>query len=146
MKLHWKILGNIWALPLTLIGLIFALFGWTRFYRFEKEDWSWHFISKGGITGWFFTRYAMAGYTVGSIIVYVNQRYADRQLTVMHERAHVRQCYKGGILAIPLYYLASLIAWVAGQDKYRGNDFEEQARVEAGQEDLQDSIKPKEKK
>ncbi len=48
-------------------------------------------------------------------------------LTRSHERVHVRQYERWGPFFIPAYLLASLIAYLRGQDPYRDNPFERQA-------------------
>ena len=43
IKQPWKLLGFIWALPVTLISFFVVLFLFPKWYRLEKEDWSLHF-------------------------------------------------------------------------------------------------------
>jgi hypothetical protein len=51
-----------------------------------------------------------------------------------HERAHVRQYERWGVLFFPLYAGASLLAWLNAQRPYWHNHFERQARREAGED------------
>jgi hypothetical protein len=44
-----------------------------------------------------------------------------------HERVHVAQYERWGPLFIPLYLASSLVAWMKGEDPYRGNAFEREA-------------------
>jgi hypothetical protein len=48
-----------------------------------------------------------------------------------HERAHVRQYERWGLLFFPLYAGASALAWLGGRNPYWHNRFERQARREA---------------
>jgi len=51
--------------------------------------------------------------------------------TRAHERAHVRQFERWGVLLLLLYPLAGLLAWVRGGHPYRDNLFEREARAAA---------------
>lgn len=50
----------------------------------------------------------------------------------MHERVHVRQYERWGILFFPLYLGSSLLEFLRGRDPYWNNYFERQACEEAG--------------
>ncbi len=49
-----------------------------------------------------------------------------------HERVHVRQYEKLGLLFFIAYPWASLTAWLRGRCPYRGNRFEQEAFAEGG--------------
>jgi hypothetical protein len=44
-----------------------------------------------------------------------------------HEHVHIRQYERWGLLLIPLYLAASLVAWVQGKHYYYDNVFEREA-------------------
>ena len=70
---------------------------------------------------------AVAAITLGHVVVGVS---ADAlAVTRTHERAHVRQFERWGVLMLALYPLAGLIAWARGGDPYRDNLFECEARA-----------------
>ena len=48
-----------------------------------------------------------------------------------HEKAHVRQYERWGVLFFPLYAASSLVAWLNCRSPYWHNHFERQARHEA---------------
>jgi hypothetical protein len=60
--------------------------------------------------------------TLGHVVVGRDRLALER--TRAHERAHVRQCERWGILFIPAYLAASLVAWLRGGHYYRDNRFE----------------------
>ena len=45
-----------------------------------------------------------------------------------HERVHVRQYERFGVLFFPLYAASSALQWLRGRDPYWDNRFERQAR------------------
>jgi hypothetical protein len=49
--------------------------------------------------------------------------------TRAHERAHVRQFERWGVLLLVLYPLAGVLAWARGGHPYRDNVFEREARA-----------------
>jgi hypothetical protein len=49
--------------------------------------------------------------------------------TRAHERAHVRQFERWGMLLLVLYPLAGLLAWMGGGNPYHDNLFEREARA-----------------
>jgi hypothetical protein len=70
---------------------------------------------------------AVAAITLGHVVVGVSS--ADLEATRAHERAHVKQFEKWGVLLLVLYPLAGLLAWVRGGNPYRDNMFECEARA-----------------
>lgn len=53
----------------------------------------------------------------------------DHDLLIEHEKVHVAQWKQYGIL-FPIYYLSSSIkAWLRGEDPYKNNIYEEEARL-----------------
>jgi hypothetical protein len=70
---------------------------------------------------------AVAAITLGHVVVGVSL--AALTATRAHERAHVRQFERWGMLLLVLYPLAGLLAWMRGGNPYRDNPFECEARA-----------------
>jgi cellobiose-specific phosphotransferase system component IIC len=138
----------VWALPLTIFGWLVCLLG-TRYLATRADDWSMHFVAKqdGKITviKWYMNRLNIWAMTLGAVIIYSGSEAVANEQIVTHERTHVKQCYRYGVLSILLYIMASIVAAAYGQDWYRGNDAEEQARYESGDGKTPDDIKPKDR-
>jgi len=66
-----------------------------------------------------------AAMTLGHVIWVCDPQCLER--TRAHERVHVAQYERWGPLFIPIYLLASLIAYLRGRDPYRDNLFEREA-------------------
>ncbi|HEY9147168.1 MAG TPA: hypothetical protein VIN36_10820, partial [Thiobacillus sp.] len=69
----------------------------------------------------------VAALTLGHVVVGVS--FYALTATRAHERAHVRQFERWGVLLLVLYPLAGLLAWVRGGNPYRDNLFEREARA-----------------
>ena len=145
IKQPWKTLGFIWSGFWTLVGLLWALLLGASWLRWEPEDWSLHYaLPEGGRGRKFFARFNVGAQTVGSVIIYGQADWgAEGGILDKHERSHVRQGMRFGVFNPFLYALASLLAWAYGQDIYRGNEAEEQARAESGQVPQPSDIAPK---
>ncbi|ROZ61730.1 hypothetical protein [Ramlibacter sp. WS9] len=72
-----------------------------------------------------------AAITFGHMVLGTSEKELDRLRT--HERAHVRQYERWGILFFAAYPAASLWQWLAGRRPYMDNGFEVQAREEASE-------------
>jgi hypothetical protein len=70
---------------------------------------------------------AVAAITLGHVVVGVSPD--ALAATRAHERAHVRQFERWGVLLLVLYPLAGLLAWVRGGHPYRDNRFEREAQM-----------------
>jgi hypothetical protein len=120
-----------WALPATLVGVLagllaLALGARVRIVAGTAE------IGGGRLAG--VLRSLPAGFrfeaiTLGHVIVGIDQRALARHR--LHERVHVRQYERWGLLFFPLYFGSSLWQWMRGRDPYFHNCFEQEAfRVE----------------
>lgn len=67
----------------------------------------------------------IAAITLGHVIVAQSQLELDR--CRLHEQVHVRQYERWGVFFLPAYFVASFIAFIKGEDSYRGNAFEKEA-------------------
>ena len=63
--------------------------------------------------------------TLGHAVLALNQAALD--VSRDHERVHVGQYDRWGLLFVPAYLLCSLGAWLAGKNVYRDNPFERAA-------------------
>jgi hypothetical protein len=121
----------LWALPYTLVGLVFVPFvllsrGRARVFRGVLE--------LDGPLPAFWLRHVVlvkdaAAITIGHVVLGRDTTALSR--TRAHERAHVRQFELWGPAFVPLYLLAGLWAFVTRQGAYRGNHFEREARERA---------------
>lgn len=122
-------LGIVWALPVSLVGALFALLarlsgGYYRVVRGVLEvngGWPARLLRRG-----FPFCGPAAAITLGHVVLGVSQEALDK--TRSHERVHVRQYERWGILFVLAYPLAGAWAWVKGGNPYWDNAFERQAR------------------
>jgi len=121
-----EILGFIWALPVTLIGLVLVLIsGGGEFCSYRPRyplrweihpRWPW----------WMF----MAGVGMGAF-VFLKGDISSDQLRI-HELEHTRQCFILGPFVLVLYPLFSLVSLVCYGSIYKLNWLEIMARVKDG--------------
>lgn len=122
-----SLLGYLWALPNSLLGLIFAGLGWLtgaklRGYEGVLQAW-------GGCLSWLLARTPVraAAITLGHVVL---ARDEDCMVQCWdHELGHVRQCEIWGPLFLLAYGSASLLAWVQGRHYYKDNWFEHDAEA-----------------
>jgi len=76
------------------------------------------------------SRWRFAALTLGHVVLAVDERTLAGLRT--HEREHVRQYERWGVLFVPAYVMASLWQVLRGADPYRANRFERQAYAVAG--------------
>jgi hypothetical protein len=125
-----SMLGILWALPLTLFGVILALpiLLWRGKVHVVGTPTPALMIS-GPVADYMLDRHpfgAMCAMAIGHVVIAEKRGLTPQVLT--HELAHVRQAACWGIL-FPIVYLAAS-AWAAlhGQDAYWHNVFEVAAR------------------
>jgi len=127
--MHWYApLVYLWVSPATVLGLLPVPVVWWQGggVRVVEGVIEVH----GGIVTRFLRRGLPwvgggAAMTLGHVVWGCDEQ--DLDATRAHERVHVRQYERWGPLFIPLYLLASLIAWLRGGDAYRDNPFEREA-------------------
>jgi len=119
------LLGSVWTLPNTVLGLtawllLFPLGARCRLVRgvFEIEGRPIRLLLKSCFGG------AM-GVTFGQTVLSWSE--ATHRVARDHERVHVRQYLVWGPLFLPAYGLASLWVWLRGGNPYYDNPFERQA-------------------
>ncbi|HEX2531348.1 MAG TPA: hypothetical protein VHK70_07730 [Burkholderiaceae bacterium] len=122
--------GIVWALPLTLLGMLAALpIVILRGHIYVVFDPTPALLVRGAFADYLLARHpfgAMCAMAIGHVVI-AEQHGLTRQV-LTHELAHVRQAAHWGIL-FPFAYLAAS-AWAAlhGQDAYWYNTFEIAAR------------------
>lgn len=128
----WRLLprrlaGYAWAAPVSLLGVLMALLA-----RSSGGMWRRHegvLEAAGGWTGWLLQHalpgFPIAAITLGHVVLARNDEWLTR--TRRHERVHVAQYTRWGLLFPLAYVIASLLAWLAGRPAYRGNCFEIEA-------------------
>ncbi|CAN5781840.1 hypothetical protein BH24ACI5_BH24ACI5_02940 [soil metagenome] len=121
-----RVVRYVWALPNTLVGLLFvpaAAGGGLRVVDGALE-----------LHGPLIARLlrtlvpipgGAAAITLGHIVL--GRDRASLDVTRAHERVHVRQCERWGPAFIPAYLLASISAWLQGRGAHEGNWFEREA-------------------
>jgi len=118
----------LWALPNTLIGLLFVPFvlltkGHVAIVHgvVELHGWLPGFVLRRCIP----IRGGASAITFGHVVLGRDSLCLDA--TRRHERVHILQCEVWGPAFIPIYLLASLWAVLSGQGAYAGNYFEREA-------------------
>ncbi len=126
-KLLW-LLGHLWALPVTLLGLLIAL-PFARLHSVDAEGLL-HFVARPERwLGRYLRRSNILAFTLGATVTYADAGGLQQPTLVRHERAHVVQTLVLGPLFLPLYGLASLWQFVRGGHPYFDNVFERQAHA-----------------
>lgn len=128
-----RLLSYLWALPNTLIGLVFCAIA--RVSGGEVAVVDGVVEAHGGLTRPMlrpnpFMRNGIAAITFGHTVIGADAFQLRR--TRVHERVHVRQYATFGPFFLPLYFLSSAWCVCRRVDPYRENVFEREAyRVEA---------------
>jgi hypothetical protein len=124
-----RVFALIWVLPVALLGgvaaSIFSLVGWTRP---KISDGALDLVCSGPFARWMAGRH-WAAFTFGPCIWYWTPAAGVHPRIRRHEREHVRQFLRWGLLMILAYPLASLWATVRGRHSYYDNHFEKAARL-----------------
>lgn len=122
----------LWALPVTLLGALIVLLARASGGTVHCVDGV--LEAAGGWPAWVLRRGlpfsgAVAAITLGHVVLGVSKEAMDA--TRAHERVHVRQFERWGVLLLVLYPLAGLVALLRGRHPYRDNVFEREARAAA---------------
>lgn len=122
-----RLLGVLWALPVTLVGIAFVIAGLLTGGRMAFVEGA--IEAYGGIIRRALARVPVGGgagaLTLGHVVLGTNAR--QLEVSRSHERVHVMQYERWG-LVFPLAYAASsLSAILHGKNAYRGNRFEKEA-------------------
>lgn len=125
-----RVLLYLWALPVTLFGMLVAVVVRSSGGSLLRVDGV--LEAAGGWPAWVLKRGfpfsgAVAAITLGHVVVGVSLDALTA--TRAHERAHVRQFERWGVLLLVLYPLAGVYAWARSGHPYRDNVFEREARA-----------------
>lgn len=121
------LLAYAWAAPASALGLIVAAPARAAGARMAVVD---GVLEVGGrpiarLVARLPRALQFSAMTLGHVVIGIDQRaLADCRV---HERVHVRQYERWGVLFFPLYLGSSLLALVRGRDPYWHNHFERQA-------------------
>jgi hypothetical protein len=120
-----------WASPTTLVGLVAGILTLSSGGRVQCRRGALEF--HGGFSRWFADTIGFSAMTLGHVII--GRDPWCLEFCRDHEQAHVRQVERWGVAFIPVYLLASLLAWWQGGHYYRDNWFERDARRACGEPD-----------
>ena len=129
------LLRYLWAFPATLVGLLLAALALAGGGRARLRGGTLEVA--GGALGRGLAsldpRWSFSAITFGHVIYAIDPALLEGCRA--HERVHVRQYERWGMLFFPLYLGSSLLALARGEDPYRDNRFEREAFREAGRND-----------
>lgn len=119
----------LWALPGTLVGLLFVALGLATGGKLQVVQgvlevhggWVTTFLRRG--MPWMAS--GAAAMTLGHVVIGCDRHCLER--TRSHEHVHVRQYERWGPLFLPLYLWFSLHCYWKGLDPYLDNPFEVEA-------------------
>jgi len=125
------LLGIVWALPLTAVGLLLAapVMLWRGQVHLVRSPGAPALLFSGPVADHLLERHpfgAMCAMAIGHVVIAERSSLTRRILT--HELAHVRQAACWGVLFPVVYLAASGWALARGQDAYWNNAFEIAAR------------------
>ncbi len=121
-----RLVGYVWAAPVTLIGLLLSVP-----IRLGGGQWQCHSgvleVWDGPVARWLLQggRRRILAITLGHVVLAPDRYWLER--TRAHERVHVAQTARWGVMFPLAYAVASLLAWWRGEPAYRGNRFEQAA-------------------
>lgn len=112
-----KLLGDIWALPWSLLGWALALCTGC-----ERREGYWRATSR--LWRWWHARWGMGAITIGTVVICAVE---PSEELLGHEARHQRQARILGPFYVPAYFLGCIIGALRG-DWYMKNPMEEDAR------------------
>jgi hypothetical protein len=135
-----SILRYVWAMPATAAGILLA--GWACARGATAVVTDGVLEVAGGHLGQTISRLPrclqFSAITLGHVVIGVSHDMLAQ--CRVHERVHVRQYERWGILFFPLYFGSSLLQLLRGRSPYWHNYFERQAyRAERGTERVRSS-------
>jgi hypothetical protein len=121
------VVGILWALPYTCVGLVIGAIGLCTGGRARIRGRTIEFW-EGGVK-WFVTHLPHGQFTMALTLGHtiLGQTEAALDICRGHELVHVRQFERWGPLMGPAYLLSSLYLWLVGRNPYRDNPFEREA-------------------
>ena len=127
-----RLLAYLWAAPNSLLGLLLGLAGRLGGGGIQLRDGIVEI--DGAWLRWLLKRAptppaGVAALTLGHVVLGRSPQCLERCRA--HERVHVRQYERWGLLFLPAYAVSSLWQWLRGRDPYRDNHFEREAYAAA---------------
>lgn len=117
------ILGWLWMLPLTLVGLAWTLVDRARYSH--RSGGVLFFVARpGSVSAWWFRIWSAGAYTTGGVIVAARAEMLAHPGLMRHELAHVRQAMWLGVLMPVAYCIVGLVAVAQGGHFWTDNWFE----------------------
>jgi hypothetical protein len=124
------LMGMLWALPLTILGLLLAFPVWiARGKAYAVKESTPALLVRGPFGDWLLAHHPfgpMTAMAIGHVVL--AERKGLSRTTLVHELAHVKQAARWGILFPFAYIASSMWALLRGQDAYWNNAFEVAAR------------------
>ena len=121
-----------WAGPYSVLGLAVGVLGLATGSRVNRQQGTLEFC--GGRLGRLATRlpapFNFSAITLGHVILATDA--VTLSAVRAHERVHVRQYQRWGILFVPAYLASSLLQLLLGRRPYMDNHFEREAYGPAG--------------
>lgn len=122
-----RLLGYLWALPVTCVGLCFALLAALSGGRIRVQDgiveaqggWVAHWLRGGRLSR------GGAALALGHVILARDRECLDRSRA--HEQIHVRQFARWGPLLLPVAFLIGRWLALRGYDPHLDHPFEREA-------------------
>jgi hypothetical protein len=130
MHLLLRPLAIVWASPYTLLGLFAGALGLCSGggVRWRAGVVEFH----GRAIDWFLRRLPVEPIAITFGHVVLGRTDAALDITRNHERVHVGQYERWGVLFGPAYLFCSLLLWRRGRDPYYDNPFEREAFARGG--------------
>lgn len=132
------VLGYLWSLPVTIVGLLYAALFWAlRWYTWQGMHdgafvWSFNEQRAPWLLKWLWSGWG--GHTVGAVIVLCSAP-AEVPVILRHEREHMHQTFVLGVFQPIMYGLNLLmLACLRNVKIYHDHPLELDARRAAGQE------------
>lgn len=122
MRRFLRLAAYAWALPYTVTGIAIGLLLSGRFQKIDGVIEIHGPLIAAVLSRLYVPALAM---TFGHVVF--GQTAAALEITRAHERVHVRQYERWGIVFVPVYLLISALLYFRGQDGYRENPFEVEA-------------------
>jgi hypothetical protein len=120
-----RLLKRLWAAPCSLVGLVFAMLALACGGRLRCHEGTLEAtLDRHGRLA---RRCPFRAIALGHVIVAITAHDLNRSRA--HERVHVRQYERWGLLFFPAYAASSLWQWVRGRRPYWDNAFEVDARA-----------------
>ena len=130
MRAVIRLLAYAWPLPYTIFGIAIGLLLVGRFRRVHGV-----IEIHGPVIAAVLCRLAVPAMAMTLGHVVFGQTQAALDLTRAHERVHVRQYERWGLLFVPAYLLAGAWMFLRGRNAYRDNPFELEAFAVDGNTD-----------